>query len=170
MWNPRHHFLCWAGSLTGNSTLVLFEKKCWGLGARGKDIHEWVRVRRLFDVNSRNSENTNTKKIKQNTRKCSFRRATNVMLYKRKICTQPRKMPHHSQIFARKPGLTKLLVTHAWIWKLFAVTWQYLVLNLKVITQTWLIVLFFLAVLLCVQQPGPVVSSSLNFYWLYCSG
>jgi len=56
------------------------------------------------------SENTNTPKIIQNTRKCCLGHATNVRFSFRLTLldvfprTQPRQMPYHSKIFARKPG------------------------------------------------------------------
>ena len=50
-WNTRHHFLCPAWSLTGNSPFVSCEKE--RSGARDEGIYQWVRVRILFVVNSR---------------------------------------------------------------------------------------------------------------------
>jgi len=63
------------------------------------------------------SKNKNTKKLIQNTRKCCLLNATNVKFSKFSrltphfkivlraifLRTQPKKMPYHSQVFARKP-------------------------------------------------------------------
>jgi len=62
--NPRHGFLCRAGSLTRNSPNVSCEKEC--SCARDEGIYEWVRVERLFVLNSRHiifSENTKTQSL-----------------------------------------------------------------------------------------------------------
>ena len=68
------------------------------------------------------SENKNTKKLIQNTQKCCLGYATNVGFsnfrgWHFKIAlraiflhNQPKKMPYHSQIFARKPGMILILV------------------------------------------------------------
>jgi len=79
--NPRHHFLCRAGSLTGDSPIVSCEKEC--SGTRDEGIYEPIRLRRLFVVDSRllvlARIKTPKKKIIQNTRKCFLGHATNLL-------------------------------------------------------------------------------------------
>ena len=125
-----------AGSLTGNSPIVSCEKKC--LGVNDESIYEWVRVRRLFVANSRHlvlARIITPKKLIQNTRKCCLLHATNVRFSNFRgwhhisksragaifLHTQPRKMPYHSQIFARKPGqVVAWHVARVWKWRMVA--------------------------------------------------
>jgi len=112
--NPRHHFLCRAGSLTGNSQIVSCKEE--SSGARDEGIYEWVRVRtRILCCQLQTpcfSENTSTKKIIQNTWKCCLQHATNVKFsnfcdwrFSRFFSPHPTKKNALSfPEFGRKPG------------------------------------------------------------------